>query len=74
MKPKLRGVSRPFRTFHSSPEIIRLVVMIYLRFPLSLLNVKDQLAQREINICHETVGTGGSCSVRCLRLTYGISG
>ena len=31
----------PFRYFHSSPEVIRLVVMMYVRFPLSLRNVED---------------------------------
>jgi hypothetical protein len=36
----------PFRYFNSSPEIIRLVVMMYVRFPLSLRNVEDLLAER----------------------------
>ena len=45
----------PFRYFNSSPEIIRLVVMMYVRFPLSLRNVEDLLAERGIDICHETV-------------------
>jgi putative transposase len=31
----------PFRYFNSSPEVIRLVVMMYVRFPLSLRNVED---------------------------------
>jgi hypothetical protein len=30
----------PFRYFNSSPEVIRLVVMMYVRYPLSLRNVK----------------------------------
>jgi putative transposase len=42
-----------FRHFNSSPEIIRLVVMMYVRFPLSLRNVEDLLAERGIDICHE---------------------
>jgi len=29
----------PFRWFDSSPEVIRLVVMMYVRYPLSLRNV-----------------------------------
>jgi len=33
----------PFKYFHSSPEIIRLAVMVYVRFPLSLRNVEDLL-------------------------------
>jgi transposase len=39
----------------SSPEVIRLVVMMYIRFPLSLRNVEDLLSERGIDICHETV-------------------
>lgn len=45
----------PFRYFDSSPEVIRLVVMMYLRYPLSLRNVEDLLFERGIDICHETV-------------------
>jgi len=45
----------PFRYFHSSPEGIRLVVMMYIRFPLSLRDVEDLLFERGIDICHETV-------------------
>lgn len=45
----------PFRYFRTSPEIIRLAVMLYLRFPLSLRNVEDLLHERGIEICHETV-------------------
>ncbi len=45
----------PFRCFKTSPEIIRLAVMMYIRFPLSLRNVEDLLHERGIDICHETV-------------------
>ena len=45
----------PFRYFNSSPEIIRLVVLMYVKYPLSLRNVEDLLAERGIDICHETV-------------------
>ena len=45
----------PFRRFNSSPEVIPLVAMMYVRFPLSLWNVEDLLAERGIDICHETV-------------------
>ena len=45
----------PFRYFHSSPEVIRLAVMMYVRYPLSLRNVEDLLFERGIDICHETV-------------------
>ena len=44
-----------FRYFHSLPEVIRLVVMMYVRFPLSLRNVEDLLFERGIDLCHETV-------------------
>ena len=45
----------PFRYFKTSPEIIQLAVMMYVRFPLSLRNVEDLLHERGIDICHETV-------------------
>ena len=45
----------PFRYFKTSPAIIRLAVMLYIRFPLSLRNVEDMLHERGIDICHETV-------------------
>ena len=44
-----------FRYFKTPPEIIRLPVMLYIRFPLSLRNVKDLLHERGIEISHETV-------------------
>ena len=47
--------ANPFRYFNSSPEVIRLVRMMYVRFPLSLRNVEDLLFERGIDICHETV-------------------
>jgi len=50
-----RAEKSPFRYFNSSPEVIRLVVMMYVRYPLSLRNVEDLLFERGIDICHETV-------------------
>jgi len=50
-----RKPPNPFGCFDSSPEIIRLVGMMYVRFPLSLRNVDNLLAERGIDICHETV-------------------
>ena len=44
-----------FRYFNSSPEVIRLAVMMYIRYPLSLRQVEDLLFERGIDICHETV-------------------
>lgn len=45
----------PFKRFNSSPEVIRFVVLMCIRFPLSLRNVEDLLFKRGIDICHETV-------------------
>ncbi len=45
----------PFRYFRTSPEIIRLAVMMYVRYSLSLRNVEDLLHERGIDISHETV-------------------
>jgi putative transposase len=35
--------------------VIRLAVMLYVRFPLSLRNVKDLLHERGIEVSHEAV-------------------
>ncbi len=48
-------MQNPFRYFNSSPEVIRLAVMMYVRYPLSLRQVEDLLHERGIDICHETV-------------------
>jgi len=45
----------PFKYFKTSEEIIRLAVMLYVRFPLSLRNVEDLLHERGIDISHETI-------------------
>ena len=45
----------PFRCFNSPPEVIRLVVMMSVRYPLSLRNVEDLLHEHGIDISHETV-------------------
>jgi len=45
----------PFRYFNSSPEVIRLTVMMYIRYPLSLRQVEDILFERALDIRHETV-------------------
>ncbi|MCL5778981.1 IS6 family transposase [Limibaculum sp. FT325] len=47
--------SNPFKGFQSSPEIIRLAVMMYIRFPLSLRNVEDFLHERGVDVSHETI-------------------
>ena len=45
----------PFRCFKTSPEIIHLALMMYVRFPLSLRNVEGLLHERGIDISPETV-------------------
>ncbi len=45
----------PFKYFKTGPEMIRLAVMMYIRFPLSLRNVEDLLHECGIDICHGTV-------------------
>ena len=45
----------PFKYFHSSPEVIRLAVMMYVRFSLSLRNVEDLLHERGIDVSYETI-------------------
>ena len=44
-----------FRHFRANFEIIRLAVMLYVRFPLSFGNVEDLLHERGIHVSHETV-------------------
>ncbi len=45
----------PFRYFKMSPEIIRLAVMLFIRFPLSLRNFEDLLHERGIDVSEETM-------------------
>ena len=55
-----------FRYFNSSPEVFRLVVMMYVRFPLSLRNVEDLVAERGVDICHglcQKDGAGASLAL-----------
>ena len=40
----------PIRYLKTSPEVIRLAVMMYVRFPLSLRNVEDLLREGETNL------------------------
>jgi putative transposase len=47
--------SSPFLYFKTSFEIIRLAVMLYIRFPLSLQNVEDLLHERCVDVSHEKI-------------------
>jgi len=53
--PRPRKPVSPFRYVNSSPEVIRLVVLMYACFPLSLRDVEDLLFEGGIDICHQTV-------------------
>jgi hypothetical protein len=55
MRRYLPKPPRPFWCFNSSPEVIRLVVMMCVSFALSLRNVEDLVFERGIDICHGTV-------------------
>ena len=44
-----------FRYFKTSPEIIQLAVMLYVRFPLSLRNVEDLLHERGVDVSYKAI-------------------
>ena len=54
-KPSRMTKPSPFRYFKTSPQIIQLALMMYIRFPLSLRNLEDLPHERGIDICHETM-------------------
>ena len=41
-----QAMNNPFRCFNGPPEVIRLVVMMYVRHPLSRRNVEDFLVEQ----------------------------
>jgi len=53
----------PFRYFKTSPDVIRLAVMLYVRFPLSLRNVEDLLRERETNLAGQRWSSGASGAI-----------
>lgn len=63
--PQIRRIKNPFRFFNSSPEVIRVTVMMYIRYPLSPRHVEDILFERAIDICHETVRLWWNRFARC---------
>ncbi len=52
--PRVRKPASPLRYLNSSPDVIQLVILMYVRFPLSLRDVEDLLFTRGIDICRET--------------------
>jgi len=51
-------MKNPFRYFNSSPEVIRLTVMMYVRYPLSLRQVEDLLSERGIDTATRNLSSG----------------
>ena len=47
---RMTAPKNPLRYFDSSPKVIRLVVMMYVKHPLSLRNVEEQLFERGIDV------------------------
>ena len=45
----------PFCSFRTHPEIIRLAVMLYVWFPLSLRSVEDLFHEWDVQVSHEPV-------------------
>ena len=45
----------PYRYFKTSPTVIQLAVMMYVRFPLSLRQVEDLLHERGIDVSYEAI-------------------
>ena len=52
--PRRMTKCSPFLYFKTSPEIIRLAVMVYVHFPLSLRKIEYLLNERGLEISHET--------------------
>ncbi len=46
--PLVNGPTAIFRYFKTSPEIIRIAVMMHVRFPLSLRNVEELLQSESL--------------------------
>ena len=69
-----RKLPSPFLRFNSSPEVIRLVVMMYVEFPLSLRNLEDLLHERGIDVAMRRYAAGGTASGRCSPRRSAVSG
>ena len=61
-----------FRYFKTSPEIIQLAVMLYVRFPLSLRNVEDLLHERGVDVSYESVRYWWHRSLSPLKLCHNL--
>ena len=58
-------MKNPLRYFNYSPEVIRLTVMMYIRYPLSLRQVEDLLFECGIDICEFGPRNSDIC-LRCI--------
>lgn len=50
--PRPRKRASPFHYFNSSPEVIQLGILMYVRFPLLSRNVGDLLFDRGLRVMH----------------------
>jgi hypothetical protein len=66
--PRRCKPASPFRCFNSSPEVIRLAVLTYVKYPLSLRNVEAS------TFATRRCGSDGTGSARCLQVTFVGSG
>jgi len=67
-----------FKYYKTSPKTIKLAVMHYVRYPLSLRQVEDILHERGIDVRHETIRYwwnkfGGLFSIYLARPRYWYS-
>ena len=72
--PRLRKPASPFRYFNSSPEVIRLAVLMYVKYPLSLRNVEDLLQSAVSTFAMRRYASGGTGSASCLPATSAGNG
>ena len=66
-------MNNPFRCFNSSPEVIRLEVMLYIRYPLSLRQVEDILFERGIGDVTLSLDPGTASEITAAELESGAS-
>jgi putative transposase len=56
----MSAAAHPFRRFNSLPEVIRLVVLMYVRFPLSLRNGRTRCSSAGSIFAPRRYGCGGN--------------
>ncbi len=59
-----------YAEYRFPPEITRQAIWLYLRFTLSLRDIEDLLAKREIEVSCKTAAVGRTISVRSSRRIY----